>query len=85
MCVCGGMWVFLRRRACEGEFKLYTDVESKLEHYTKIRNLFRAVVCLETVCLFFEIMEAVTGSAAAGERCRAFWLQGCCSMPLGGY
>ncbi len=60
-----GMWVFLRRRACEGEFKLYTDVESKLEHYTKIRNLFRAVVCLETVCLFFEIMEAVMGIAAA--------------------
>ena len=45
-----GYWVFLRKRASEGEFVLYTDVESSLEHYTKILKMFKIVTAIELVC-----------------------------------
>lgn len=50
-----GYWVILRKRASEGAFELYTDVESSIEHYTKIRRMFKAAACLEIICLFMEI------------------------------
>lgn len=60
-----GYWVILRKRASEGAFELYTDVESSIEHYTKIRRMFKAVTCLEIICLFMEIFGAIQGSRAA--------------------
>ena len=38
-----GYWIILRKRAADGPFELYTDVESKIEHYRKIRRMFKAV------------------------------------------
>lgn len=32
-----GIWVFLRKK---GEFELYTDNESKIEEYNRIRNMY---------------------------------------------
>ena len=44
-----GPWVFLRKRAAEGPFELYTDVESTIEHYTRIRNLFKVATAVEMI------------------------------------
>ncbi len=30
-----GFWVILRKKAADGPFQLYTDVESSIEHYSK--------------------------------------------------
>lgn len=60
-----GCWVILRKKAAEGEFKLYTDVESSIGHYTKIRNMFKLVTILELVCLLVEILAAFRGIYAA--------------------
>lgn len=49
-----GYWILLRKKASEGEFKLYTDVDSSIEHYTKIRNLFKIVTIIELICFFVE-------------------------------
>ena len=38
-----GFWIILRKQAGEGTFELYTDVDSTIEHYTKIRRMFKAV------------------------------------------
>ena len=38
-----GFWIFLRKKASEGAFELYTDAASKAEHYRKISHLFFAV------------------------------------------
>ena len=46
-----GFWVFLRKEKQKGKFELYTDVDSQLEHYTKIRNLFKIVTIFEIICL----------------------------------
>lgn len=46
-----GFWIFLRKLASEGEFNLYTDVDSQIEHYKKIRTLFKAAAILEILLL----------------------------------
>ncbi len=56
-----GYWVLLRKKASEGEFVLYTDVESSIEHYTKILRMFKVVTVLEIICLFIELYGAVSG------------------------
>lgn len=59
-----GPWVFLRRKASEGPFELYTDVESTIVHYTKIRRLFKVLLIMELCCLFLEIMGGIRGVMA---------------------
>ena len=53
-----GFWVFLRKLSSEGEFQLYTDVDFQIEHYKKIRNMFKAVTVIELICLFIELFSA---------------------------
>lgn len=60
-----GYWVILRKDAKDGAFELYTDVESKIEHYTKIRNLFKIVTIVELLCFFVEVMTACAGNSFA--------------------
>ncbi len=60
-----GPWVFLRKRAAEGPFELYTDVESTIEHYTRIRNLFKVATAVEIACLVMEFLAVLNGSSWA--------------------
>lgn len=60
-----GRWVFLRKRACEGQFKLYTDVESSIGYYTKSRNFYRLMLVLEALCLLMEVPGVFGGNAVA--------------------
>lgn len=53
-----GYWVLLRKETTEGPFELYTDVDSRIEHYTKIRNMFKVVTIIEMLCLFFVTISA---------------------------
>ena len=58
-----GYWIILRKRASEGEFVLYTDVDSSIEHYTKILKLFKAVTIIELIIFFVEVFGAMNGVA----------------------
>ena len=58
-----GYWIILRKRASEGEFVLYTDVDSSIEHYTKILKLFKVVSIIELICFFVEVLGAMNGAA----------------------
>lgn len=60
-----GPWVIVRRLAKEGEFELYTDVDSNIEHYRKIRRMFKAVTMIELFIFFIEIAGAIGGSSLA--------------------
>ena len=51
-----GPWVFLRRRAEEGPFELYTDVESSIEQYEKIRRMFKIILAVEIAMLMLEVL-----------------------------
>lgn len=60
-----GYWVILRRLSSEGEFRLYTDVESSIEHYTKIRRMFKAATAAELICLLIELCAWMNGGSLA--------------------
>lgn len=59
-----GIWVYLRKKRSEGAFQLYTDVESMIEHYTKIRDTFKIVTVVELIVLIVEVFAAMLGSPA---------------------
>lgn len=56
-----GPWVVLRKKAAQGEFQMYTDTESRIESYTKIRNTFKIVTLMEAVCFGVELYGAMLG------------------------
>lgn len=56
-----GYWIFLRKLSSEGEFELYTDVESSIEHYRKIRRMFKVVAVVELIALVFELFAGMEG------------------------
>lgn len=56
-----GFWTILRKPASEGEFQLYTDVDSTIEHYTKIRRMFKVAAVVELICFFLEVLAASGG------------------------
>lgn len=60
-----GYWIILRRLAEKEKFELYTDVDSSIEHYTKIRKMFKVVTVIELICFFVEVFEAVQGVGMA--------------------
>lgn len=57
-----GYWIFLRKLTADGEFKLYTDVDSSIEHYTKILKMFKVVTIIELICFFVEVLGAMNGA-----------------------
>lgn len=61
-----GPYVFLRRKAEEGAFELYTDVESIMEHYKKIRTMFKIGFILEALCLIMEALAGLVGGNPLG-------------------
>lgn len=60
-----GPWIVLRKNAIEGKFELYTDVDSRIEHYTKIRNMFKVVAIIEIICTIIEVLVATVGRSPA--------------------
>ena len=56
-----GFWVILRRLSSQGSFELYTDVDSSIQHYTKILRMFKCVSILELLVLFFEFWAGLQG------------------------
>lgn len=48
-------WVILRKKAVEGPFEMYSDPETKLEQYNRIRRFFLAGIIVELGCLMIEL------------------------------
>ncbi len=57
-------WVLLRRPASMGEFTLYTDATSAIEHYSKIRTMLKIAAIIEIVCTIIELFAAIMGFQA---------------------
>lgn len=56
-----GFWIMLRKPAQEGEFQLYSDIESSLRYYTKILILFKVVSIVELICFYLELFAGANG------------------------
>lgn len=61
-----GPWVILRRKAEEGSFVMYSDVESTIAHYTKVGKVFWVCGVLECVSVLLGICGAVLGKNVVG-------------------
>ena len=72
-----GPWVILRKRAKEGPFVLYTDVESSIEHYQKIKKALKIVVILEIACI---LLEAISAAGMTDRESVMLPLAGCCLL-----
>ena len=59
-----GFWVILRKKTSDGEFVLYSDVDSQLDHYKKILRMFQGVTIFEFLILLYEIYAASTAHSA---------------------
>jgi len=57
-----GYWVILRKLATDGNFELYTDVDSNIEHYSKILKMFKIVTIVELICFMVEALAAMNGA-----------------------
>ena len=58
---CWGPWVVLRRKAAEGEFELFSDVDSRIAQYKKILILFKIATALELLVLIYELYAGFEG------------------------
>jgi len=52
-------WVYLRKKTEDGPFEMYTDIESKITQYSKIKNFFIPFTILELCCFFMEVIAAI--------------------------
>lgn len=79
-----GFWVILRKKAADGGFQLYTDRESKIENYMKIRKMFKIVTIIELILFYIEVFGAANGVAVgwAGIVVIGLLLIGCVRMAL---
>lgn len=56
-----GPWVILQKKAADGAFELYSDVESLCAHYMRIRTMFRLVAIFEFFCFIMEAFAIAEG------------------------
>ena len=42
-------WIYLRKKSSEGEFEIYSDIESKIKHYSKINLFWTTMATIEFV------------------------------------
>jgi hypothetical protein len=48
-------WVYLRKKACDGPFAIYTDCESKIRYLKRIRNFWIGIIILEFAAGFMNL------------------------------
>lgn len=53
-------WVYLQKKTVDGPFELYTDLESKIAQYTKIRDFFIVFSVIELICFCMELIATIS-------------------------
>lgn len=52
-------WVYIRKKSSEGPFEMYTDQESKISQYRRIKKFFFVALIIEIICFFMELNAAI--------------------------
>lgn len=52
-------WVYLRKRSVDGPFEMYTDIDSKIMQYERMKKFFSVALIIELICFIMEFMGAV--------------------------
>lgn len=52
-------WIFLRKKSSEGPFDIYSDIESKINHYRRVNALFGVIGALNLFACLFNIIDGI--------------------------
>lgn len=52
-------WIYLRKKSSEGAFDIFTDIDSKISHYTRINIIWNAVMILEFLAFLLNIISGL--------------------------
>lgn len=67
-----GRWVYFRKNAADGEFKIYSDIDSKIRHYKRINTLFLAVLPANLCPAIFNFYSYFNPSKGSGTLAAGF-------------
>ncbi|WNS46478.1 DUF2812 domain-containing protein [Paenibacillus sp. MMS20-IR301] len=51
----GQRWIIFRRKASEGNFTIYSDIDSKIKHYQRIHRLWLSLAIMELIIGCFNV------------------------------
>jgi hypothetical protein len=52
-------WVYFRKKASDGGFKIYSDLYSQIKHYQRISKIWLIIGCMELCVGFSQISSAI--------------------------
>lgn len=52
-------WVYIRKKASEGPLEMYTDTDSKIQQYDRMKKFFTVGFFVEAICFVVEISAAM--------------------------
>lgn len=56
-------WVYLQKKASDGPFELYTDIDSKITQYNKIKSFFKVFLIFEIIFFFIELLATINADS----------------------
>lgn len=54
-------WVYFRKKVVDGDFDIYSDIDSKIKHYKRVRVFFLVVIAINLIA---GLMNYVWGNVA---------------------
>ena len=72
-------WVYFRKKATEGPFNIYTNLESRIAHYQRIIRLFLLLIPLFLVA-FLSFTSVIISFTESGYQVSAFHVINCVSL-----
>lgn len=51
-------WVYLRKKSADGPFEMYTDIDSKIMQYERMKKFFSVALIIELICFIMEFVAA---------------------------
>ncbi|MBR2483282.1 MAG: DUF2812 domain-containing protein [Oscillospiraceae bacterium] len=65
-------WVYFRKKAAEGEFDLYSDINSRISHVQRILTLICILAVVEGICIVMELLACFVGHVDAARSIAGF-------------
>ncbi|MBR2481375.1 MAG: DUF2812 domain-containing protein [Oscillospiraceae bacterium] len=65
-------WVYFRKKAADGEFDLYSDINSRIDHVGRILTLIRILAVVEGICVVMELLAGFVGHVEAARPIAGF-------------
>lgn len=73
-------WVFFRKKAADGPFDIYSDIDSRLRHYSNINAFWLALSILEFFCGLVSVAVGIIPSMLTPTYVPYFNIVACCLL-----